>query len=126
MARPVAVIAVGIGVWGVGVIAIVAVLAVTAIGTGVAVIATIAVGAMIDVVMPAIAVDRPIVQQTAVAIMLHGEGVAVSVVAVTVIGGAAALHDIGDIDQLARPRILRLGLRAHRNNAHPHADDHRG
>src|SRR3546814_18448798 len=74
--RPVAVIAVGIGVWCVVVIAIVAVVAVTAIGTGVAVIATIAVGAMIDVVMPAIAVDRPIVQQTAVAIMLHGGGVA--------------------------------------------------
>src|SRR3546814_2724400 len=67
---------------------------------------------MIDVVMPAIAVDRPIVQQTAVAIMLHGEGVAVAVVAVTVIGGAAAHHDIGDIDQHARQRILRLGLRA--------------
>src|SRR3546814_8544885 len=61
-ARPVAVIAVGIGVWCVVVIAIVAVVAVTAIGTGVAVIATIAVGARIDVVMPAIAVDRPIVQ----------------------------------------------------------------
>src|SRR3546814_18906593 len=114
MARPVAVIAVGIGVWGVGVIAIVAVLAVTAIGTGVAVIATIAVGAMIAVVMPAIAVDRPIVQQTAVAIMLHGEEVAVAVVAVKVIGGAAAHHAIGDIDPHARQRILRLGLRAHR------------
>src|SRR3546814_10127334 len=119
MARPVAVIAVGIGVWGVGVIAIVAVLSVTASGIGVAVIATIAVGAMIDVVMPAIAVDRPLVQQTAVAIMLHGEGVAVAVVAVTVIGGAAAHHDIGDIDQHARQRILRLGLRAQRNKAQP-------
>src|SRR3546814_9279070 len=49
-ALPVAVIAVGIGVWCVVVIAIVAVVAVNALGTGVAVIATIAVGAMIDVV----------------------------------------------------------------------------
>src|SRR3546814_17298416 len=81
---------------------------------------------MIDVVMPAIAVDRPIVQQTAVASMLHGEGVAVAVVAVTVIGGAAEHHDIGDIDKHARQRILRLGLRAQRDKAQPDGDCPRG
>src|SRR3546814_20370519 len=85
-----------------------------------------AVCGMIDVVVPAIAVDRPIVQHTAVAIMLYGEGVAVAVVAVTVIGGADAHPDIGDIDQHARPRILRLGLRAQRNKAPPAGESHRG